>query len=485
MSRKRKSSCVLGAVVALSGVAVFPGVADAATYSPVSLSASVSGSSVTATSVVKASSDSTVSRYGICVRDSAGRNLDHPFQSNVLISRTGTRIVRAKSFAPGTYSHFSCLYVGGRWYNVGTAKSFTVGSPVAAPTPVATPTPAPTPAATPTPTPTPIATPAPTPVAASAYDNADQLRMTVGPEVVAHGPDYHVDSPFTVINVDGTVRGYTGNRTTLLFEGATASTLVNQGDAAGMGPGAPDTFNECGSWLIGAEPGAAGSGLVRGWYHAERMAGTGDCNYETTQPLKSVAYAESRDGGRSWTKQGQVLTGSNNVWSATRTNGSGDHSVVRVGDQYLMYFNPTDPWGISVARAPVASGGKPGTWTKWYDGSFSQPGLGGRSSLLTNITGTNVKKLANGELVAVSNNHQSIPGTAGGVYLSFSKDGINWRKRSTPLLAIPGEVAIGYASLVDADGRESLGSSFYLYYEKRMSTGARYLIRRQVDMTLP
>ena len=159
---------------------------------------------------------------------------------------------------------------------------------------------------------------------------------------------------------------------------------------------------------------------------------------------------------------------------------------MRVGGYYYMYFNPTTPWGVSVARASVISGGTPGSWTKWYNGSFSTPGLGGASSVLSEITGTNVKKITTGtgELVAVSNNMQAISGTAGGVYLSFSKDGITWRKLATPLFSIPSDWQIGYASLHDAGAAETLGGSFWVYYMKRSrTTGARYLMRRQVDLT--
>ena len=177
-----------------------------------------------------------------------------------------------------------------------------------------------------------------------------------------------------------------------------------------------------------------------------------------------------------------MLTGANNTWNPSKYTGAGDHSGVKVGSYYYMYYNPTDPWGISVARASVSSGGKPGAWSKWSSGSFSQPALGGIETLLPNITGTYVHKVKNGGLMAVSNNRQPIAGTEGGVFISFSKDGINWKKHSTPLFALPTDAEVGYAAFADRDGNENLGNSTYLFYEKRMKADkTRYLMRRQVD----
>ena len=49
-----------------------------------------------------------------------------------------------KTFAPGTYTYVPCLFVSGRWYEVGAKKSFVVGAP--APVPAPTPVPLPVPA---------------------------------------------------------------------------------------------------------------------------------------------------------------------------------------------------------------------------------------------------------------------------------------------------------------------------------------------------
>jgi hypothetical protein len=69
--------------------------------------------------------------------------------------------------------------------------------------------------------------------------------------------------------------------------------------------GARGGFDECGAWLqaIGTTP-----GVVHGYYHAETR-----CNYGINQTHKSVAYAESYDGGRTFAKVGypdnQIVTG--------------------------------------------------------------------------------------------------------------------------------------------------------------------------------
>ena len=113
------------------GAAASP--AQAATLRQVSLSATVSGSSVTVAAVVAATTPVTATRFGVCVRDVHGGILDFPTTVGATITVEGTRYAGRRSFAPGTYSYRPCAQLGGGWQAAGVAKTFTVESGTAVP----------------------------------------------------------------------------------------------------------------------------------------------------------------------------------------------------------------------------------------------------------------------------------------------------------------------------------------------------------------
>ncbi len=99
---------------------------EAADLDRVRLRAFVAGSSVKATTVVRAPYSTVVGRYGICVRDADGARLGYPKRVHVPITTSGTRYSRTKTFAPGHYTYSSCVYKDRRWHRVGSPKSFVV-----------------------------------------------------------------------------------------------------------------------------------------------------------------------------------------------------------------------------------------------------------------------------------------------------------------------------------------------------------------------
>jgi hypothetical protein len=101
-----------------------------------------------------------------------------------------------------------------------------------------------------------------------------------------------------------------------------------------------------------------------------------------------VALAISTDNGVTWTRRGPIITGSDPKPTNPKPGANGaDQSGAIVANGYIYDFYPYFPSRsaedstIQAARAPVASDGAPGTWTKYYNGSFgSQPGIGGLGS---------------------------------------------------------------------------------------------------------
>jgi hypothetical protein len=115
-------------VVALTAV---PSTSWAAppTFTAVSLDAVVVGSTVRVSTVVRASTDVGVDRYGVCARSAGGEDEDFDFATDVVISTGGTPYERSKSLPAGSHTYFACVDVDGGWHNVGSPKTVTVPAP--------------------------------------------------------------------------------------------------------------------------------------------------------------------------------------------------------------------------------------------------------------------------------------------------------------------------------------------------------------------
>ncbi|MFE0459451.1 RICIN domain-containing protein [Kitasatospora sp. NPDC058965] len=127
-------------------------------------------------------------------------------------------------------------------------------------------------------------------------------------------------------------------------------------------------------------------------------------NEFTSQPFgdgihyDAIDYAVSTDQGRTWTIKDHALT---SPYSTTRGDttafpqqtyyyGDGDQRLfVDTASGYFYVFygsrivDKGGSWGDfleHVARAPISAKMAPGSWQKWYDGSWSQPGQGGLES---------------------------------------------------------------------------------------------------------
>jgi hypothetical protein len=128
--RTTRAAVVAAAIVTVLAVVGIAPASAATTYTQYSLSATVSGTSVTASTRVRADVPTAVTYYGICVRDSAGGNQDFPNKVSTTINNDtdGTEYVAAaKTFAAGTYTYWPCLY-DTAWRNIGATKTFTVAS---------------------------------------------------------------------------------------------------------------------------------------------------------------------------------------------------------------------------------------------------------------------------------------------------------------------------------------------------------------------
>ena len=210
----------------------------------------------------------------------------------------------------------------------------------------------------------------------------------------------------------------------------------------------------------------------------------------------------SYDGGHTFTKpnypNNQVISAPSRFTDPNQGS-EGDQHVIKVGSYFYMYFVAAwDSFKIHLARSLVTDGGRPGTWWKYYNGSFSQPGLGGESSAL-----------ASGSVLGrawVSYNtslgaYMGFSWSTQGFGISTSSNGINnWTQVSGTLLTTDhtfwgrgpesGEL-IEYMSLIGLDGTQDVqGADWWLYYNMRIpargqpaSGDTRYLVRRSVHIS--
>lgn len=139
------------------------------------------------------------------------------------------------------------------------------------------------------------------------------------------------------------------------------------------------------------------------WYsymHTEDSVQIETGNTGHGSDLRTIALWTSTDEGANWSYQGvsvsiddQYAVPGNLQSTWPKNGGAGDHKLIVSPDRqylYLLYTNFTydNPAvnsnyvaeNMAVARASLDSNGVPGPFYKYYNGSFSQPGVGGHET---------------------------------------------------------------------------------------------------------
>ncbi|MEU8571095.1 RICIN domain-containing protein [Streptomyces pathocidini] len=140
----------------------------------------------------------------------------------------------------------------------------------------------------------------------------------------------------------------------------------------------------------------------------------------------AIDYAVSKNQGRTWDIKDHVLTspystkrGDNSAFPHdTYHYGNGDARlfVDAASGYFYVYYNSrviqkdgvdwTNGSRGHVARAPMSAKMAPGSWKKWYDGAWSQPGVGGLESNMEPIDADN----RTGYTPVANDYHPSNPG---------------------------------------------------------------------------
>ena len=319
------------------------------------------------------------------------------------------------------------------------------------------------------------------PAAASQEICTDCLQVRVGPPTVVRGPfPDELDATFTAIRLpDGTMRGFSANGATYAIDGASISDMGGPRRAV-LQPGEPGSISDCGRWLTSA---LRDGDRVIGLVHQER-----DCDYEKGRTGKSMAIASSTDNGLTWTAPQTIITGTDGL-QPDRITGEGDCSMVDGADGYLyVYCLRNSDWKTIAVRAPL---GDLTDWRKFYQGVWSEPGLGGEATAIGFFGPAAGYLRQPGWLATVTTDPWF-----GGVRLSFSADKVSFVDLDEPLLTIDGSDwnrpaasdLIAYATLVNPDnGSNSVEQDFvlsYIYVPPGEGFESRYLVQQDVSLTI-
>ena len=259
------------------------------------------------------------------------------------------------------------------------------------------------------------------------------------------------------------------NRTFKVWAGSTSyitvgSSYFNQDSIWGDGLRRGDSFefDNGGAWLYSVFP--IDSTYWLGFYHAEDHVFPGFTNREQIA-WKSIAQCVSFDRGRTWQKKGQIITTDQIKPQKPTWGGHADFTVVRDTqfNRWIAYYVVPEGLGVAISEDTFA---RVGTWRKYYKGSFSEPGIGGKASALDfsrdfrsggNPSIIYSKKMGKWIMVYHDWNLR-------GIYLTQSNDLINW---DFPILLIKNTSSVGkiwYPNLIGENNDVYSDSVLWISY---------------------
>jgi len=272
-------------------------------------------------------------------------------------------------------------------------------------------------------------------VASAQADQSPTFTVTVG----AHGPWTNPDDTpaFPFIDRDGTFYyqqsqanyGATATRAWDFYSGTNFDTATRSSTSDAQNPTNPQDSNADTTWRCNNSPTGVEStyppegsrysqrnycDLVGVWVDPDNGDWIGLVHNEfTPQPFgdrlhfDAIDYAISTDQGKTWVIKDHVIT---SPYSTDRDDtaafpeqtydyGDGDPRlfVDTASGYFYVYYgsrivDKASSWKAfysHVARAPMSAKMSPGSWSKFYDGKWDQPGTGGKESNLVPVTADN------------------------------------------------------------------------------------------------
>ena len=279
------------------------------------------------------------------------------------------------------------------------------------------------------------------------------------------------DGNFGVLsNGDGTYDFYAANSSKIKVSSGPLTDPANKKIGTGKIWNIPKkTYSYVAGGPVYEDP-ASGARLMV--YHAEKHFGK---RYSTDLGL-AVSFDPK---GLDFFDLGPIITPNIPVGQNPYSSDLGGGTFAIKDGMFNVYFrdylaNPADGFSaeLAVARAPLADvisnsiAGQSTAFTKYYNGGFTEPGIGGRWSPLEVGNPANWWASVSyndylDQMVLVSSQWQS-GGTGPDLYLATSADGVNWSARQ-PLVLDGGEQMYPTIIGTGPDPQKS-GQSFYVYY---------------------
>jgi Bacterial Ig-like domain (group 2) len=320
--------------------------------------------------------------------------------------------------------------------------------------------------------------------------NAQELQIGTAPL-----PDLH--QTYLQFN-DGKIRfwvqggGGTSEFTTTDF-GTFTTRLINGRVSPVLGPSSPLTSAFDADYAGGSSvfPAANKTDLLM-IYHAENHYGQAHSTSGVTPFYASIGIARSSDGGKTWSRQGPIITGREPQGSfpppATGLGAGNPSAIITNGFIYVFFQDTVSPTGPfqgqnhhCLARAPIASDGAVGSWQKLYNGSFAQPGVGGLCEQVVPLppASTGIQYVLDGDVNfnAALNAYLDVFLSDDGFFYSTSSDMVTWSSpillfQTTPARSValitPGAPYYYYPTLItpSASSDELTGASGFVFYAK-------------------
>lgn len=199
-------------------------------------------------------------------------------------------------------------------------------------------------------------------------------RLLPEPEPKLPIYDYAPDGHCTVLQMGDALMmfwpGHESYRTT-------GASIFEMRDCTKVLPaGGPTDFDNGGAWLYSVF--RRGERGMLGFYHGEdqKFPLDPECRWKA---FKSIARCKSDDLGLTWSHRERILTSHEPKPEKGAWSGLGDHCTVwdEKNHRFVCFFQEGAILCMAMSDDPE---GRPGSWKKWFEGGFTEPGLGGRAT---------------------------------------------------------------------------------------------------------